>query len=370
MNRNKRNSSRRECSYAKLEDKILLAVTAAVNANGTLQVGGVADGLVEIVASEEPLTQFIISDDGVEIARVNGVTQHINVDLALGDFDNSVRIDLMDEVVKSVVVEFGDGDNELFIEGDAQIERVIYRGGSGTDDATSLVNTEFITAFFGDEGDNSLFVNSDTGRIRYRGGGDTDTAIIGNILLPGVRTTEYAGMVMGDGNNTFTSYMSVGENQYFRGGEGQDTVSSLNVAGTASMQLSNGNDRVHIQGETGRLFIRGGFDNDAVIFGNNAVVQNRMGIKLWGGDDFIRVDGSIFTDIYFNATDGNDQFFLAPTSLVVGDVNVLFGPDDNSFTQFGEIDGDLYVASKNVNDNFAIGGTVSGNIRLRPGGQP
>lgn len=357
-------------SYQKLEDKVLLAVTAVVNANGTLNVEGVADGLVEIVSPDDNgLTQFVISDNGVEIAQVNGVTQHINVDLTLGPFDNSVRIDLVDEVVKSVVVELGEGDNDFLIDGNQEIERVIYRGGSGSDVATTRVDTEFITAFFGFDGDNSLLVDNDTRRIRYRGGVDADTAIVGDVLSPGVRTADYVGAVMGDGPNRLTSYMSVAENQYFRGGEGQDTVSTLHVGVTASMQLGNGNDRVRIEGNTGRLFIRGGFDNDAIIFGGNAVVQNRMGIKLWGGNDSIRVDGRIFTDIYFNATDGNDQFFMAPTSFVSGDVNVLFGPDSNSFTQFGEIDGDLYVASNNVNDQFSVGGTVSGRIRLRPGGQ-
>ena len=138
MKRNRRQSKSR-VGYEKLEDKVLLAITAVVNANGTLNVEGVALGPVEIVSPQDGRPeQFIISERGEEVAAVVGVTRNINIDIAFGDLDDSVLVDLQDEVVRTVNVNVGEGDNDFTITGNQEIERVIYRGGDGDDNACLL----------------------------------------------------------------------------------------------------------------------------------------------------------------------------------------------------------------------------------------
>ncbi len=353
--------------YDTLEDKIYLAVNVASNGFGSLAVNGVPNGQVQVTS--EGNGQFLVTDNGVDVARVTGITQNIVVDLTLADLDDSVRITLLDEQINNVVVELGEGDNDFQITGNAQISRVIYRGGSGQDTAFTSVDTERITAFFGFDGDNQLTAENNSGRFRYRGGADADTVTLGSSLNAGAFQAEFAGAVLGDGDNNFTSFATITENQFVRGGDGVDRISSYAVGGTASFPMGNGDNTLYIARDHGRLFVRGGYDADAVVFDPNSSVAQKVGIVLWGGRDSVRLDGQITTDVYFNATDGDDLFYINNTALVTGDVTVLFGGGLNRFTSFGEIRGDLFVTSYNVADTYSVAGTVLGQIILRPGRQ-
>lgn len=363
----KQRCARPTLNYDRLEDKSYLSVNVATNGLGSFSVKGVPNGPVEVMA--EGNGQFLITDNGIAVAQVNGITQNIVVDLTLADVDDSVRITLLDEQINNVVVELGEGDNDFQITGNAQISRVIYRGGSGQDTVLTGVDTTQITAFFGFDGDNQLTALNNSGRFRYRGGSDADSVTLGSSLNAGALQAEFVGAILGDGENVFTSYATVTANQYVRGGDGADRISSFAVDGTASFAMGNGDNTLYIARSNGRLFVRGGYDSDAVVFDPDSSVAQKVGVVLWGGNDFVRVDGQISTKFYFNATDGDDFVYITDSAVITGDVTVLFGGGLNRFTSLGEIRGDLYVASYNVADTYSVGGTVLGDIRLRPGRQ-
>ncbi len=366
MKRPKR-TKRSQFDYRKLEDRICLTVTASVTQTGSLSVRGFSDGLVQINALGNQ--QFQITDNGAPVATVNGVRQNIVVRINPSPLNDTVRINLLNEAIDNVVVELSDGTNDFEITGNVPIMRVIYKGGSGQDTVVTNVDTTRITAVSGFDGSNSFLAQNNSRRFRYRGGVDADNVTLGSTLAPGSTQAEFAGIIPGDGENRFECFATITENLYFRGGEDRDTVTTFDVNNTASFVMGNGSNVLFLDGDYNRLFVRGGFDTDSVFFDENSSVSQRVGVILFGGNDFVRVDGRFTTDFYFNSTDGTDQVFIDSSALVIGNVSVLLGADFNQFTHNGEIRGDLYVASYNVGDNYRINGTVLGRIRLRPGGQ-
>ncbi len=366
MDRTKR-TQQASLDYQKLEDKVYLTVSAAVTQTGSLSVRGVADGIVEITALGN--RQFLVTDNGAPVATVAGVRQNIAVKMDPGSQNDTVRIALLDETINNVVVELSDGNNDFQITGNVPITRVVYRGGGDSDTVLTAVETQRITAVFSGDGTNQFTAQNNSLRYRYRGGMNVDSVTLGSSLAPGTFQAEFAGIILGDGRNEFDSYATITKNQNVQGGDQRDTISSFNVNGTATFRMGNGENVLFLDGNYGRLFVRGGYDSDTVFFDPNSLVGQRVGILLYGGNDFVRVDGRFNTDFYFNSTDGEDQVFFSSTTLVTGDVSILLGADSNRFTHDGETRGDLFVTSRNLTDDYRINGIVLGTIRLRPGGQ-
>lgn len=367
MNRMNR-KTRSVTDYQKLEDRVYLAVTASVTPSGSLSVRGAADGDVEI--TNVGFRQYLVTDNGVDIATLNGVSRNMVVNLdSPGEQNNVVRIDLMDAVFENIVVELNSGDNDFQITGTGEARRVIYRGGNGDDTVVVNVDTEQITSVAPGGGVNSFTALANSNRFRFRGGGNNDTVTLGSAAAPGAFEANYAGIVLGNGQNVFSSYAIINTQQFVRGGDHADTILSFTVSGSALFPLGTGNNVLRLDGTYDNLFVRGGNDADAVFFFPSAVVNGRVGLILIGGDDFVRVDGTFNTDFFFNSTDGNDQVFFGGSTSVNGDVYVLLGADTNLFTHDGQTTGDLFVTSANINDNFRVNGRVDGVIRLNPGGQ-
>lgn len=355
--------------YQKLEDRVYLAVTAGVTQTGSLSVRGTPDGIVEI--TNVGFRQYQITDNNVEIATLGGVARNLVVNLdAPGAQQNTVvRIDLMDAVFENIVIELENGDNNVQVDGTGEARRVIYRGGSGDDTVVVNVDTVAITSVAPGDGDNTFIALANSNRFRFRGGADSDFVTLGSAAAPGAFEAEHAGIILGNGENTFSSFTTINDRQFVRGGDDADTILSFSVPGTASFPLGTGNNVLRLDGNYQDLFIRGGFDSEAVFFLPSAVVNGRVGLILIGGNDFVRVDGTFNTDFFFNSTDGNDQVFFSSSTRVNGDVDVLLGADANMFTHDGQTTGDLFVTSRNINDNFIVNGQVNGIIRLNPGGQ-
>ena len=353
--------------YQKLEDKVYLTVNATVTQTGSLSVRGFADGQVQINALGNQ--QFQITDNGALVANVSGVRQNIAVRVNPSPLNDSLRINLFNETVDNVVVELSDGNNDFQINGNSPIMRVVYEGGSGQDTVAVNVDTTRISSMVGREGSNTFTAQNNSRRFRYRGGPNADLVTLGSSVNPGAIQAEFAGIIMGNGINRFENYATITRNQYFRGGTGQDTVTSNDVNDTASFVLGDGSNVLFLDGNYGRLFVRGGFNQDSVFFDSNSSVSQRVGLLLVGGNDFVRVDGRITTDFYFNSTDGADQVLVTDSALITGNFTSLLGANFNRFTHNGEIRGDLFVTSTNASDNYRINGVVLGDIILRPGSQ-
>jgi hypothetical protein len=214
--------------------------------------------------------------------------------------NDTVRIALLDEAINNVVVDLADGNNDFQITGNVPILRVVYRGGGDADTVLTGVETQQITAVFGGDGTNQFTAQNNSLRYRYRGGMNVDTVTLGSSLAPGAFQGEFAGIILGDGRNEFESFATITKNQSVKGGQQRDTISSYDVNGTATFQLGNGDNVLFLDGNYGRLFVRGGYDSDTVFFDPNSRVNQRVGILLFGGNDFVRVDGRFNTDFYFN----------------------------------------------------------------------
>ena len=355
MRRRKRNR-RSNLDYSKLEDKVYLTVTTSVSNTGTLAVNGFADGPVQINAVG-PQT-YSVTDNGVQVATVNGVRENMVVRLNPGPFNDNVQINLGTQTLFNVVVELQDGNNNFSITGTQSALRVIYRGGAGNDTVSTNLNTTLMTAAFGFGGTNTFTANNDSLRFRFRGGDGQDTVTVNPV------SAGYIGAVLHGGNDRFTSTANVQNNLYVNAGAGDDRIDENGQVGTLSLQLGNGANSTFLDGAYNRLFIRGGFGSDALFLNTTMSVARHAGLVLLGGNDFVRVAGDFNSSFYFNATDGNDEVFTTTDSSIFGDFTTLFGAGTNKFTHNGDINGDLYVASRNVNDNYRVNGDVGGTTRL------
>ena len=365
MRRKKRKSN----DYQKLEDRKYLTVSAGVTVTGSLSVRGNPDGPVEITSIGN--NQFQITDAGQVVTVAEGVTRNIVVRLdVIPQGVDDVSIDLGNQLIDNVVADLGNGTNIFDITGTNQATRVIYRGGNGDDTVTVNVDTTRITSAVGGNGVNTFTVLSDSLRYRYRGVGGFDNVTLGSALAPGAVQADFAGIVLGNGQNHFQSFATINEFQFVSGGDQADNISSFNAPNTATFSLGTGNNILQLDGSYGELFVRGGNDNqDAVFFAPTAIVNDRVGIILNGGNDFTRVDGTFNTDFFFRGTDGGDQVFFSNTAQVNGDVTAFLGADSNRFTHDGTTSGNLFVTSRTLDDTFIVNGIVEGTIVLAPGSE-
>ena len=364
-NKSARKRISKSLDYAKLEPKQLLAVDVNVTLSGSMSVRGRAEGPVEVISLGS--NRYEVFEDRVSIARVSGVWQNIVIELDTSPLHQDVGVTLT-ESIANVVVQLDSVTSDVDIVGTVPIDRAIFRGGAGDDDVKINVITNRMTASFAGGGDNRFEAVQSSRRFRFRGEDGNDTVYIGSQVANSVQFG-YAGIVAGDGDNTFFHTGYIVENLFVSGGDGNDSFQSVSSARNAVLKLQDGHNLVSFeQGEFERIIYRGGDDTDDLRFAFD-VIANRLGIMTFHGEDNIWVNACI-VDVFSRSEDGNDSFVFDEGAQIYNDAFVLLGNGSNTFDHKGYILGDLYVASFNPNDRFTItGGTVSGTTRLRPGGQ-
>jgi hypothetical protein len=334
--------------FEQLEPRRYLAVAAQV-IDGDLIVDGDADGMVQITAVAE--AEFHITDDGVDIATLEGVTDDIRIELDQQDAAASdhVTLDLGGQAVDRVVVDLGDGDNAF----------VLQNGTVG-------------------------------GSLKYEVGAGDDTLEIAADAV--IEKSVYAHL--GDGDNHVVLAGLVERNLSVKAGVGDDDVEiteESRVERDVKAYLGDGDNQLTHEGEVGRsLYVRGGVDDDTVDILADALVERSVSLSLGDGDNALvlgngddstdestddSTDDSLDSpivegDLRFRSGDGDDSVEITEDATVGGDVCIQLGDGENSVTHSGDIDGDLRVSSANEDDEERVvvdEGNVGGETELRLG---
>jgi hypothetical protein len=296
-----------------LEKRLALAVTAAV-VDGDLVIEGDADGAVEIVAVGDG--NYQVTDNGVLIAdetTLTGVTDDIRIDIdESAAADNSVTLTLSDQVVDRIFADLGDGANSLQLVGGTAAS-LRYAGGDGVDtiDLGTAVTTG-ASLKLGD-GDNSVVVNAEVGRLDIKGGDGVDAVTIAAAVAGNVNAR------LGDGDNSFELTSAVAGNLKLSTGDGVDTVS-----------LAEG----------------------------SAVAEN-VHLYLGDGDNTATLAGSIEGSLKYRGLDGDDILTTTDVSTIAGNLSARLGAGSNSVTHNGSITGDFTVVSQNAEDVVTIAETAT-----------
>ena len=358
----------RDLDYQKFEDRICLTVAVGVH-HGSMVVHGDADGPVEVVGVGDH--SFSVSDNGVDLGTFEHVHHNLRVELDRNApaeaHDDSVSIDLRDQVIHNVMVKLGHGDNDFQISGDHVIDRVNYRSASGNDNVSVNVNTRFLADASMGGGDNSMDLNAFSNLVRYRGGHGADSLNVNETAKARVLTS-----IMGHGANEVTVNSDVHEHLHVRGGFDSDVVTvgeGVHTHGSVSLMLGHGDNVVNYDGFVGEFFrVRGGEGSDTVNLGASSFAGHHAGIILGAGDNTYNINGGGH-GFFLRGTSGNDDVNLGETVEVNHNVVAVLGEGDNTFNHDGMIHHDLFVVSKNVDDLFSADGTVEGRTHLDPGGQ-
>ena len=254
------------------------------------------------------------------------------------------------------------------------IQRVVYTGGANDDTVVTRVPTQRVVAITPGDGTNEFRGEADSRRFRYRGGDDGDNVVLGLPTDPEAVDAEFAGINLGDGENIFNGKADVAQTLQVRGGDDADTIISSghfgqDVTQTAIFRLGDGDNALMLDGHYDRLFVRGGADRDSIFFDTTSSVESRVGVRLFGGNDFMSVGGSHDADFYFDSANGHDEIRIEadfpPPRL--GSFSARLGNGTNMFLNDGTINGDLFVTSFNPDDVFENTGSVNGNVIFRPG---
>lgn len=395
----------------KLEDRVCLTVSATLTPGGSLAVTGDADGLVEIVAVDTET--FDVFDNEELVATVEGVTRDIGVRIDQNapdaSNDDQVQIRLGESSVRKISANLGHGNDSLQVSGQAEIARLTYRGGLGDDAVGSNVQIDQAIQMFGGAGADELSVDQNVRRIYFHGGrgddaiqlssnvnsnivaarmgqGDNHFASDGNVNhLLAVRggasadTVRIGGSVggllkvnMGHGENDLGLNATVDGFAFIRGGSGTDTVTiggDAEISRHAGILLGHGDNQFNMSGSANSLFVGAGDGTDNIVLGEDSRVGNNAGFFMGHGDNNLRIHGEVGNNVFAWGGRGNDDVFFSETAGIGGNALGLLGHGENRFLHAGTIAGDLTVLSKNVDDTFAVTGTVLGTTRLVPGGQ-
>ena len=140
--------------------------------------------------------------------------------------------------------------------------------------------------------------------------------------------------------------------------------------GNLAANLGHGDNSVWLGGDiSSNLFIRTGTGHDRIGLRATGSVGNWTSIVAGHGDNDIGINSTHGRGIFVAGLSGNDNVLIGEEAEITGRVVTLLGNGENQFTHNGTIDGNLYVASKNADDTFEVNGTVTGTVRLLPGGQ-
>ncbi len=272
----------RQAKFESLEDRALLAVTAAVTAGGDLVVQGTADGAVEIAAVSAGA--YRVTDNGVVVADsdvLTGVTDDIRISLADGAAAvDSVSVDLGGQTVDQVEVKLGKGDNSFSLTGGAA-ESLSYRGGAGADVVQLDASVEDSASLKLGAGDNSVTVTGALGRLDVQAGDGADSVS----LAAASTVDDNVKLNLGSGDNSATISGAIGGSLAYDGRAGNDSVTIEEAASIA----------------------------DAVF------------ARLGAGDNVVTHAGSVGGDFHVVSANADDTVDIADTATVGGETTLGLG---------------------------------------------
>lgn len=268
----------------KLEERRLLAIDVAVT-DGDLVISGEADGAVTIRSLADGSIE--VQEGDKVVANFTDVTDDIRIDIdSTGTMDDTVVIDLDTKSVDRLMVDLGNGDNQLLIESGSFTGSLLYRGGDGNDlvllSKDSIISQN-VYAFLGD-GDDQVILNGTVNRgVMVRGGdGDdfvelSETSEIGRV----------ANLDLGDGDNNAVIVGQIEKGLKYSGGNDSDSVQieeSASIFSNVSLNLGDGDNQVSHEGEIdGNLIIQSRNAEDTVVVDESAIVSGKT-IQRLGRD--------------------------------------------------------------------------------------
>ncbi len=272
----------RAANFEALEDRALLAVTAAVTAGGDLVVQGKADGAVEIVAVSAGA--YRVTDNGAVVADSDvlaGVTDDIRISLADGAAaTDDVTLDLGGQSVDEIQVKLGNGDNSFLLTGGAA-NALSYRGGSGADLVQLAATVKDSAALKLGAGDNSVTVTGALGRLDVNAGDGVDSVSI----AAGATVDDSVKLSLGSGNNTAA------------------------IGGAIE----------------GSLAYEGRAGNDAITIAETALIADKFFARLGDGDNSVTHLGSVGGDFKVVSANADDTVDIAATATVGGETTLGLG---------------------------------------------
>lgn len=268
----------------KLEERRLLAIDVAVT-DGDLVISGEADGAVTIRSLEDGSIE--VQEGDKVVANFTDVIDDIRIDLdSTGTMDDTIVIDLDAKSVDRLMVDLGNGDNQLLIESGKISGSLLYRGGDGNDlvllSEDSIIDQN-VYAFLGD-GDDQVTLEGTVNRsVMVRGGDGDDVVEIGETSEIG----RVANLDLGDGNNNAVIAGQIEKGLKYRGGNDNDSIQiedSASIYSNVSLNLGDGDNLVSHKGEIdGNLVIQSKNFEDAVVVDESAIVSGRT-IQRLGRD--------------------------------------------------------------------------------------
>lgn len=261
-----------------LESRIALTVAAEI-INGNLIVSGEADGAVAIVGSANG--NYSITDNGVEVSSVSGVTRNVRVTLPTQDANDAVSIDLGENSVRNLYVNLGSGDNELTVSNGTIQGATMIRAGGGDDSvslAADLNLANEANVWLGD-GDNDLDVASQLSRsLTVKTGAGNDYFS----MAPGSSIARNLNATLGDGDNFSVIDGAIGRNLSLTAGEGDDIVALSDLATVgrdATISLGEGENTLDQAGTINEgLFVDTGKADDALALPSTSQIGGGMNV--------------------------------------------------------------------------------------------
>ncbi|MCU0720869.1 MAG: hypothetical protein MUC83_14260 [Pirellula sp.] len=175
-----RTTTRTKLLIEKLEGRRLLAIDVAVT-DGDLVISGEADGTVTVRSLDDGSIE--VQEGDKIVANLTDVTDDIRIELdSTGTIDDTVVIDLNTKSVDRLMVDLGNGDNQLLLESGNVSGSLLYRGGDGNDlvllSGESTIDQN-VYAFLGD-GDDRVTLDGTVNRsVTVRGGDGADSVELG-----------------------------------------------------------------------------------------------------------------------------------------------------------------------------------------------
>lgn len=280
-------------TFESLESRIALTVAAEV-VNGNLIVSGEADGAVAIVGSANG--NYSITDNGVEVGSVSGVTRNVRVTLPTQDANDAVSIDLGENSVRNLYVNLGSGDNELTVSNGTIKGATMIRANGGDDSvslAADLMLANEANVWLGD-GANDLDVASQLSRsLAVKTGAGNDYFS----MAPGSSIARNLNATLGEGDNFSVIDGAIGRNLSLTAGAGDDiaTLSDLATVGrNATISLGEGDNKLDQAGTINDgLLVKSGTGDDELSLASSSQIGGSAALLLGSGVNVADIDGII-----------------------------------------------------------------------------
>lgn len=275
-----------------LEGRRLMTVGVEVIAED-LVVTGSPDGDVAIVSTDDGV--FEVYDNGILVDSAEGVSDDIRVSIdSSGQSVDRLTVQLNESEIDQLMLNLGNGENEVALETGSVSGSVRFNGGSGDDSLEIADGFEIgrsLNAYM--RGGNDTFdIDGDVLRsVNVYGGQGEDYFEIG----PNVEVGRRLNLRAGSGDNTAMIEGQIGGNLYYRGGAGDDVVDILAnaaISGRSNVLLGGGDNSASIEGSLGdRLRVTAGAGDDELHIAESVSLETTTRVRLGAGDNTIAEEG-------------------------------------------------------------------------------